>query len=298
MKKRSAHRRAWLRAALLVTATLAAAACGDQAPEAGPTGTAPATTVGSWPNNTMYGFVVGGASSQAEANALMDRARSAGVGWVKLTLYWPTLQPHGGPIDSARIAGARYVVKAARERGLRVVAMLERYPGFARGCGTPGTMYYGLFDPGNPANDYALCEAAWQYPPDDGLYNTLQMYVTELMDRWFATYPYDVQVYSVGNEFNHPAWFRVLNRKFLPAFQGQDRDEVAEYCKVVNYVSGGTRPRGKQLIAGELAVDGNPSNDPAGSPYQWLRRVLQTCAGSFDIVGVHSYHSHAILDSQ
>jgi hypothetical protein len=299
MMKRTILSTAWSRAVLSLAALCLAAACEQPAQPIHPGEAGPVATTGPWPRNDAYGFVVGGAATQAEANAMMNRAYNAGVGWVKVTLYWHHLQQApGGAFDSAQIASVRHQVRAARERGLKVVAMLEGFPGFSRGCGKPGTLYYGRFDPTSFSADVATCDSSWRYPPDDGLYNTLQMYLAAVMDQWFASYPYDVQVYSVGNEFNNGDFFRVLSSKYLPSYSGPDRDEVAEYCKVVNYVGGEARARGKHVIAGELAIAHNPDGVPAGSPYQWLRRVLQTCGSSFDIVGVHSYHGGSVLDLQ
>ena len=293
MSRRQHPRFAPFRVASLIMTILTIAACGDdlgsevrmEAPDA------PSRALSTAGDN-RYGVAVGGGTHT------IAHTQTLGVGWVKVTARWHFLQPEGGALDANELAGLRAQVRAARENGRNVLVTLEGYPWWVHACRDSWSSYYGNPDcylsDGSP-NRHEMSK----YPPDDAMYGALQHYMSEMQDVHFNTYPYDVQVWSVGNEFNATDhWFKTA---FLPGSLTERRDPVAEYCKVVNYVSGTVRPRGGTLLAGEIAHEGFAragfdKYHPESEPYAWLRELLRNCGNSFDIVGVHSYHSGEVLD--
>ena len=169
---------ALLRTALLALC-LTAAACGD-GPSPSVAGPAEPTAPRSndlWPGapayqpDTTYG-VVATELGDAERDTLVRMVRRSGVGWVRLTAYWPSLQPYGPGFERDSLDKLKRQVKAVRDQGLRVFLSLERTPGWARMC-------------------QPTC-GDWRYPPHDNFWNSWQNYTHDLVDS-LSVPPYDVQ---------------------------------------------------------------------------------------------------------
>ncbi len=70
----------------------------------------------------------------AEMNDALDRMLHLGLRWVRLPFPWALIEPQRGQLDWSRWD---YAVEAASRRGMRVLALLDTTPEWARPAGSP-----------------------------------------------------------------------------------------------------------------------------------------------------------------
>ncbi len=133
----------------LLAALLVLVACGQTASAASPqAGPAPR----SWDRVGVGTHLVW--SSEAEARAVFERARSGGVGWVREDFPWATLEPNRGSYDWTRTDA---LMAAAAATGLDVLGILDYSARWA--SSDPSGAGEEHFAPRDPA-DYAAFAAA------------------------------------------------------------------------------------------------------------------------------------------
>ncbi|HZF13947.1 MAG TPA: NBR1-Ig-like domain-containing protein [Thermoanaerobaculia bacterium] len=88
------------------------------------------------------------APSGAELQLLLDRAQSAGLGWVRIDFVWAYVEPKQGVFDWSLYDE---IAAAAQARGLQIYATLAYTPGWA----THGPEFFGV--PDNPADWADVC---------------------------------------------------------------------------------------------------------------------------------------------
>jgi polysaccharide biosynthesis protein PslG len=71
--------------------------------------------------------------STQEREATLDRLAADGVEWVRIDLYWSTLEPRRGRLDAVALSQTDAAVAEARARGLRMLAVLWGTPSWASG---------------------------------------------------------------------------------------------------------------------------------------------------------------------
>lgn len=71
--------------------------------------------------------------STQEREAMLDRLAADGVEWLRIDLYWSTLEPRRGRLDPVALSQTDTAVAEARARGLRVLAVLWGTPSWASG---------------------------------------------------------------------------------------------------------------------------------------------------------------------
>jgi hypothetical protein len=94
---------------------------------------------------SLYGSVL--EWPQADLERDLDAIKAMGATWVRVPLNWITIEMHGrGRLEWAR---PDFVVREARERGLRILGVVSYTPQWARPVGRPGS------DPPTNLDDYA-----------------------------------------------------------------------------------------------------------------------------------------------
>lgn len=203
-----------------------------------------------WPNE-RYGVVPLGLAEDEDTigGKVLPRAASAGVTWVRSTVYWYALQPEQ-PTDTAgysfvNTAGVHRLVDRATQRGMNVVMTIYGTPAWASLCSS---------------------SCSNSLPPDPSMLVWWREFVKDVI----AEFP-DVDYWSVWNEPN--------DNFFLSAANDSARYEA--YSQILSYAADAIRDAGKYVVAPELgAVTGN---------LDFLDRVLEDHGDSIDVVSVHIY---------
>jgi len=183
--------------------------------------TATASASGSSGSNSfgpnMFGISAGGDLQNEDAQTLgrdLDDIAAVGSRWVRIDINWGVIQASGP--SSYNWTPFDRVVKGATDRGLRVVAVIQRTPSWARPAGASGS-----------------------YGPNPELYAA---FAAKAVQRYAAM---GVHTYEVWNEPNIVAFwtpapdvadYTELLKAAYPAIKGADPDATV--------LTGGTAPAG------------------------------------------------------
>lgn len=248
---------------------LALSACADDAPtrpeRLGPSASTSAGCSVGDKTTWRYGVVASATELGAgtpEAAALLDAICQAGVGRVRIPLYWYRFEATG-PDDwnSAYAATVARAVDGLRARGIDVYATVEGSPAWAR------------YDRPSPE--------ASKYPPHQYMYVWWQNFFKDLVN----AYP-GIDYWGVWNEPNSPSFFAVDTSP--PETGLGHTDLFTEYNRLVEFAYGAL-PAGKYLVGPGLAHGDNAAD--------WLTAVLGANGGRLAAVTLHHYQDVNNSDS-
>ncbi len=191
----------------------------------------------------------------ADRERMLDQAKEAGVGMVRVDLGWASLEQEGkGQYNAWYLKRIDHVVEQAGARGIKVLFTFWETPCWASTA---------------PAASKQGCDGNWwerdvqRYPPADA------SDFADALAFMTSRYGRRVAAWEIWNEPNHDDFFKA-------------RDKVSAYASLVKaaYPAAKAADPGATIIAGSLA----------DADYQFTRALYsQGVKGNFDAWSVHPY---------
>lgn len=127
------------------------------------------------PNVLNWGMCIhrGDIITDAKRNKALDQLVELGVAYIRIDFEWPAIEPHRDSINFEVIRWYASLIKASREKGISIIAVLRGHPAWAQ------DLYF--------IDKNAFWEE-WK----------------EFCEYISWTYGYDIYYYQISNEENHP----------------------------------------------------------------------------------------------